>query len=416
VTTPALTTESVVRLYPLHIGEEVDEAVEVGRPDTGVFVSLPVEGATVVRWLVDRVPLMDVAERFSERFGVELDVLEFIRDLSECGFIRSVDDRELVEANSDDAQVAPRGLRLFAQLPQSRVAWLLSKPAYLAYATIWVTTITLLATRPDLRPSASRAYLDIGVLGNLVMLTCLSWLLLLFHELAHLVATRARGCNGTLDISYRLYFFVAQTDISSVRTLPRDQRYAPYLAGMTWDATVVMCCMLLQLAGAPPGVPSAICYLLVMTMLFELALFMRTDVYYVMTNMLRLGNLMGDTRRWLANLASRCIGSAPRHDLSDIPIRELRIVRWYAGVVVIGVGVLIAQLVFLGLPLLAKFLQGAASGLREGPASLSFWDGMALYAVAAAQFGLLFVAVMRERRRVAARSAAAAAGRALVDS
>ena len=417
MTALALTTDSVVRLHPLHIGEEFDEAVEVGRPETGEFVSLPPEGATVVRWLMEEVPLPDIAERFSKTFGVELDVLDFVRDLSGCGFISSIDGQELIVEALDDVPAAPQGWRLFAELPQSRVAFLLSKPAYLAYIAIWVATLSLLASRPDLRPSASRAYLDIGVIGNLVMLIGLGMVLVLLHEMAHLIATRARGCSGTLDLSYRVYFVVTQTDLTSLRTLPRNKRYAPYLAGMTCDVTVLLCCMLLLLVGAPPGVPSAISYVVIAPIIFQLAFFMRTDVYYVITNLLRLGNLMSDTRRWLANLVARLIGRVPRHDLSDIPPRELRMVRWYSVVLVAGVGVVIAHLVFLGLPLLAHIFGESVAGLREGPASAEFWDGLALYAFLALQFGLLFIGVLRERRRVAARSAAAVAGRqVLIDS
>ncbi|MFL6162941.1 MAG: hypothetical protein ACJ74U_12020 [Jatrophihabitantaceae bacterium] len=414
MTAPSLSLDSVVEMQPLHIGEEVDGAVEVGRPDTGVFVSLPVEGATVVRWLVERRPLAEISRCFLERYGVELDVPDFVRDLSGCGFVRRIDDRELAETTQGD-RPAPSGWRVLGNLPQSSVGWLLSKPAYGCYAAIWAAAAVLLITRSELRPSAGRAYQNIGVLGNLALLTVLGWLLVLLHELAHLAATRARGCSGSLDISYRLHLLVAQTDISSVRTLPHSQRYAPYLAGMTCDVTMLLGCCLLQLAGVPSGVPRALTYLLAMSLLFQLALFVRTDLYYVMTNALRLGNLMGDTRRWMANLVSRALGAAPRHDLSDIPARELRFVRWYAMVVVLGVAVVVSQFLLLGLPLLVKFIENSAAGLRAGPLTAGFWNGVALLLIVVTHFLLLGIAILRERRRVTARSATAAAGMALAE-
>jgi hypothetical protein len=411
-----LDADTVVALYRLHIGEERDGEAEVGRPETGTFIGLPSEGVALVRWLADEVPLRQVGERFMAAYGQEVDVVGFVRELSGCGFINSIDGCPLVDESPDEIAAEPRGWRLFAGLPQSRVAWLLSRPARACYVAIWVAVLALLVTRTDLRPSADGAFLNIGVLGNLAVLTGLGWLLVFMHEVAHLVAVRARGCSASLDLSHRLHLLVAQTDMTSVRVLPRNERFAPYLAGMTWDATVLLSCMLLQAGDVHSQVPQMIAYLLSMSLLFELGLYLRTDVYYVVTNVLRLGNLMQDTRRWLTNLAARGVRSAPRHDLSDIPPRELRLVRWYAIFAVVGVAITIGQFVLLGLPLLLRFARDAASGLHTGPGNLSFWDSTGLLAVLATQFGLLFIGVVRERRRRRVRAARAAAGLALIEN
>jgi hypothetical protein len=411
---------TVVALHRLHIGEEHNGESEVGRPETGTFIALPAEGVALVRWLADEVPLRQVGERFMAAYGQEVDVVGFVRELSGCGFINSINGCPLVDESpaeiASEMAAEPRGWRLLSGLPQSRVAWLLSRPARACYFAIWATVLALLVTRPDLRPSADGALLNIGVLGNLAVLTGLGWLLVFLHELAHLVAVRARGCSGSLDLSHRLHLLVAQTDMTSVRVLPRNERYAPYLAGMTWDATVLLSCLLLRAAGLASDLPQVIAYLLAMSLLFELGLFLRTDVYYVVTNLLRLGNLMYDTRRWLTNVTLRIVRAAPRHDLSDIPPRELRMVRWFAILVIVGVGVTIGQFVLLGLPLLLTFVRDSANGLYAGPGSLSFWDSAGLLAVVATQFGLLFIAVVRERRRAQARAARAAAGLALIEN
>jgi putative peptide zinc metalloprotease protein len=414
VTAVTLSDSSVVGLHPLHIGEERDGETEVGRPETGVFVSLPAEGVALVRWLQAETPLSEVAERFAAAYGIEPVLDDFVRELSGCGFVRSIDGRPLAEPDEPEME-EPRGWRLLAGLPQSRVAWLLTRPARLCYAAIWLALAAVLVTRPDVWPSADRAFLDIGDLGNLFVLTGLGWLLVFLHEVAHLVAVRARGCSGTLDVSHRLHLLVAQTDMTSVRVLPHRERYAPYLAGMTWDATLLLVCLLLQWAAVPSGLPGVIAFLLAGSLLFQFAIFLRTDVYYVATNVLRLANLMHDTRRWLANTAARALGAAPRHDLSDVPPRELRVIRWFALVAVLGVGLTIGEFLALGLPLLLAFVRDAGSGLGAGVDTVTFWDSVGLLAIVGAQFGVLLVAVDRERRRRRARRARTAAGLALID-
>jgi hypothetical protein len=321
----------------------------------------------------------------------------------------------VISEPGDAAEVdGPRGWRLLAGLPARRVAWLLGRPAHVIYAVAWIALPALLLARPDLAPSASGAFLDIGALGNLVVLTALGWLLVFLHEVAHLVALRGRDCTGALDISHRLHIVVAQTDMTSARVLRRSERYAPYLAGMTWDATLLLVCLLLRGAGVPSGIPAALAYLLAGALLFQFAIFLRTDLYYVVTNLLRLGNLMHDTRRWVVNAMAGWVGAAPRHDLSDVPPRELRFIRWFAAIMVVGVGLTIGEFVLLGLPLLLMFVREAASGLDAGVDSAAFWDSVGLLGVVAAQFSLLFIGVLRERRRRRAREAGTAAGLAVI--
>ncbi len=339
--------------------------------------------------------------------------MDFVQELSGCGFVRSVDGLPLAVADEDVADpVGPRGWRLLAGLPQQRVAWLLSGPAAVVFGLVWGSVAAMLFLRPELRPTAEDAVLDLGVLLNLVLLTAVGWLLVLLHEMAHLVAVRATGSSATLDISHRLHLLVAQTDMSSVRALPRRARYAPYLAGMTWDVTLLLGCLVLRAAGVGGPLPGFVGYLLAMSLLFQSAIFLRTDLYYVMTNLLRTGNLMQDTRHWLVNLLCRLVGSAPRHDVGAVPARELRIIRWYSGLVLVGGGAVLAQFLLLGLPLLSTFVLDAAAGLRSGPGSPAFWDGLGLLGVVLLQLGVLAVAVQRERLRRSARETAARAGRA----
>src|SRR5262249_9805124 len=156
------------------------------------------------------------------------------------------------------------------------------------------------------------------------------WSLVFLHEAAHLLAARARGCAGSLSISRRLYFLVAQTDMSGIRSVPRSQRYAPYLAGMTVDLMILLICFLLRATGTGGRITSVITYLVIIQLLFQFAIFMRTDVYYVITNWLRLGNLMHDVQQLLIGLVARMLGRSSGHDTNPIPTRERRLVRWYA--------------------------------------------------------------------------------------
>jgi hypothetical protein len=266
------------------------------------------------------------------------------------------------------------------------------------YVFVWLAVPLLFLLHPALFPSASNGILPTRVLLNLVVLQVLGWGLAFLHELAHCLAARAYGCPCFVTLGRRLYFLVAQTDLTAARTLPRKQRYGPYLAGMTWDLGVLLACTLWQLTPLRSPLAGFLAYLLLNGLIFQLAFFMRTDLYFVFTNCFRLGNLMQDTQHWLANLVCRLLRRATPYDLESIPRRELRIIRWYALFYVVGVAVAVADFLLLGLPLLLHLSSQVILGLHAGPTQLSFWDGTGYLLVVLLNFGLLFFVAWREYR------------------
>ncbi|RKN45248.1 hypothetical protein [Micromonospora endolithica] len=413
--TSALTDTTVVWLHPLHIGESEDGVCEVGRVDTGDFIELPAEGVDLVRWLGEGLPLGEVRRRFAERYGTEPDLADFLDGMASCGFLRvdaaTGDGGATVGSGgpatgagtplSPGAGPSRRGVAVLANLPPHRVSWLLAPPMRLLYVGSWLTVPLLLVLVPSLRPTPADAFLLDGVLANALVVAAVAWMLVLLHELAHAATVRALGVTGRLSISRRLWFLVAQTEMSAVRSVPRRRRYAPYLAGLTWDLLLMSACLVLQLAGLHEQLVRGVVYTLTLSVVYQFLVFMRTDIYYVLGNWLRLGDLMGDTRRWLANQTRRLVGRGPGHDLGGVPARELRIIRWYAPFYLLGSLAVTAALLALTVPAMVTMVGLAIDGLDSPVDGLAFWNGvgfLALVALQLATFGWVFVT---ERRTAA---------------
>ncbi|MGW2231384.1 hypothetical protein [Streptomyces formicae] len=351
-------------LYPLHIGVPEDGLCEVGRAETGVFIALPVEGVALVEWLGQGMPLTEVGVCFEDVFGVAPELGEFVEGLLECGFIKSIDGTPTGVAVAGQAA---RGWRLFASLPAERLGWLLSRPCLIAYRAIWVALAAVLITCPSLWPHARDTLVVSGVILNAVIVALLAWTMVFLHELAHLLAARARGAIGALSLSRRLYFLVAQTDMSGVRALPRAERYAPYLAGMTLEAGVLLGCLGLRWAGAGGGLPALLAYIVTIQLLFQCAIFLRTDLYFVLTNRLRAGSLAADTSQVLRAYGRRVRG-APAIDLSHIPQRERRLVHWYLPFYAAGIAAAVVDLALFVVPAVVTMCRRALHELTTaGP-------------------------------------------------
>ena len=142
----------------------------------------------------------------------------------------------------------------------------------------------------------------------------------------------------------------------------------------------------------------ALAYIALISILSQFAFFLRTDIYFVLANWLRLGNLMDDTRQLAANRVLSLMGRSPRFDLSAVPGRELRAARWFAGLWLVGVAAVIGEFLVLGLPVLLRMLTEAYDGLTAGPSQVAFWDGLAFVLVVTINFGLLGYLTVRDLR------------------
>jgi hypothetical protein len=388
---------TTVELYPLRYGAEVDGEHEVGRADSGVFVALPPEGVVVLRWLGEGVPVGEVRRRFQQRYGTDLAVAEFLDQLVECDFVRAVGGRPVTPAQP--AGPPPRGLRLFEDLPQRRVEWLTSRPVAVLAAAVWLAVPLLLAVHPWLVPRPADAWTSGAPTVNVLLAGVVAMATVALHELSHLLVARARGCVGTLSLSRRLFFLVAQTEMTGVRALPRRQRYAPLLAGMTWDLIVLLAMLVLRLAGAGGRVAPLVAYLLTLSLVYQCAVFMRTDLYFVLTNALRTGNLAEDTRHWLANQLARLRGRPARHDLSAVPARELRIIARYAPFYLLGVVTTTVTMLALVLPVTVRATTVALTAVTTRPNAGAVVDGLVFLALTAANVALLGWVTIRDARQ-----------------
>jgi putative peptide zinc metalloprotease protein len=395
-----ISPETVVELHRLHIGPPEDAGQhEVGRPETGVFVALPTEGVSLLNLLRQGLTLRDAEDRFAEQYGMKPELSEFIAAIIDCGFVKAIDGMPADNpADSGDPAGAPRAWRLFNNIPAHRLSWTLTRPARLLYAAIWIAVPALLAVRPDLAPRASQAIITRSAVLNTTILMTIGWLLVFLHELAHLVAARARGCSGALSLSRRFYFLVAQTDMSGVRAIPRKQRYAPYLAGLTLHLAILLACMATEAERLGGRIPGVIAYLVTIQIVFQFAIFLRTDIYYVVSNYLRLGNLSEDTSLYLKSRWNALTGRTIPDPVGAIPPRERRIVRWYSVFYVFGMLAAAANFIIFALPLIVILLLRSLETLLGNADITSKMDSAVFICLCAFNAGLPLAIMARDFR------------------
>ncbi|WP_431039129.1 hypothetical protein ACQYWQ_09605 [Streptomyces sp. P6-2-1] len=353
-----------MRLRDLVVREDREGEWIVGRMASRTFVAMPAEGVRALALLRAGTPVDEAARVLREETGEDFDVADFVTDLTALGFVARVGNRELPDV------AAPR-----ASLPRLRPAHvrLALHPALpLLVAALVAAALVVLVRRPELLPG----YRDLlwTPRGSLVLLTgaAAGWTLLYAHELAHLVTARAAGVPGHIRLGTRLQFLVMQTDISGIELAPRRHRLTAYLAGIALNLSCASAALLALATTTPGSGPhrflSAALLIALLPLPFQLMVFTRTDVYFVLQDLTGCRNLYGDGLAHARHLLRRLRPGGERAPgpSARLPARERRAVRVYSVVLVLGTAVCLSFLAAVTLPADVTLLAHAVRDLGRG--------------------------------------------------
>ncbi|MEC3920366.1 hypothetical protein [Nocardia sp. CDC160] len=338
--------ESRVRLHNIAIRQEGDGWI-AGRLETRCVVAIPLAGVVAIELLRNGHTIDEAATHMAHTEGCVFDVLSFTQDLAALGFLAAVDGRPIV--------VEPPLRASFPRIRPEYVRFALSPVVPILFLGLMLAASVALVQQPSLIPSFHEMLWSPRGSAVLALSAGAGWSLVYVHELAHLITARAAGVHARIRLSTRLQFLVAETDISGIEFAPRRHRLTAYLAGMATNLTVAAVAILIQAttnsATAAHRVLAAITVIALMSLPFECMVFMRTDVYYVLQDVLACRNLYGDGTAYV-----RYLGNRVRHFLSGsttrtvdpsfgLPDHERQAVRIYSVVVIVGT---VACLVAMG--------------------------------------------------------------------
>lgn len=370
-----------VVFHPLSIRPDGDSWV-IGRVDTGEFAAMPAVAHRAITLLSGGHTVAATAQALRRETGTDFAVADFVASLDELGFIAAVDGQ---------TRAGPQPPRpTLPWLRPRHVRWTLHPgAAWLALAVISTAAVVMICV-----PALVPRYHDLvwsrhsGLV--LAVNAALGWILVCLHEFGHLVTARAAGAPARMSLGTRLQFLAAQTDVSGVWAAPRRIRWTVYLAGITVNLVIAAGCVLLQPLSAPGGLAR---HLLAATALesvlflpFELLIFMRTDLYFLVQDAAGCANLYADGSahlRYLARRARRGLrpgDPGPRDPARALPPRERRAVRAYSWLLLSGTAASIAVAVFVTIPVTVALVAHAVAELA-GRQPAGQLDGLAAVVV-----------------------------------
>lgn len=404
-------------LHPLVYLEEGDE-VTVGRPDIDSYGIFPPDGAEVLRRLEQGMPPREAAAWYEARYHESLDIDDLIAALDELGFIREPGGTDGADADGSGVGGPGTGKAGTEDAKGATVRWqrlgaaLFSVPAWICYGLLVAWALVLMARRPDLVPRYHNVFFTDYYTVIQAALFVVAVPQLLLHEGFHALAGRRLGLRSRLRISRRLYFVVLETSLDGLVAVPRRKRYLPILAGMLADVIVTaVLTIVADLTRDPGGGLSfagrfclAFAYAVLLRILWQFSLYLRTDLYVLVSTALGCVDLHGTAMRVLRNRVNRLLGR--RHRLVDESDRhpvDRRVARWYSWLIVAGYTVSLTTFAVAIAPIVYRMFAGVIGRFTGHGASWpELLDSLVFCGFILGQLIVLAWVSVRDRRRARA--------------
>jgi hypothetical protein len=379
----------------LSLVAEGDDVV-VGNPANATFVAVPAVGGVVLSALADGRSVAEAAAAAFEHSRVEVDVEDFLATLEEAGILVY-----------EQGAALSGEVRWISGVPSWLVRPLFGKVAWSCYALALVFVMVGMVAEPALRPSFEDYLFLPDPMLSMLCLYAMSVVVMVTHESWHWLAGRAAGVPARFRLSYRGAFLAAETDLSLLLTRPRRQRYGPMLAGPAFDVSLLALAIGLRWAYFALGLPlpdvlarmlGALTLMIVINLVLQCAVFLRTDLYAVLACALHCENLYRTS--WLT-LKKRLlpVSAEESAELDSAGRRDRSVARWFSVLYLIGMLGMFWFLLTYMLPAAGGWLFWVARDIMSlSIGSLAFWEAATIALLVVSSTLAPLPLALRERR------------------
>ncbi|MFD2444153.1 PqqD family protein [Bacillus sp. CGMCC 1.16607] len=403
-----ITFQSKIKMHRLKSRIEDDDEVVIGRVDTGEYILLPKIGIEIIDLLDEGKSIGEVKHIIEERYCEEVDVLDFAKDLiMDYKFAYMLDGIIVNEQDKTKDHLA--------WIPGKVGDYLFGKMGYMIYIVIILSCLfPLVLSEGMVYPHYSDIFITSYSSINILLTVSISWFFLGIHEIAHLISAKSLGIGSRIRLSHRLFFMVAETNMSNIVLVEPKKRYRAFLAGMALDGmflSIVFWIQYLHEIGLFSLLPTTLSifkllgYIFFMGLSFQFMFFMQTDIYYTITTFLRCNNLIVNTRLFLMMKVKKKLTLHQQSEWEGVSLKEKKVIKWYSWVYVLGISWAIIFFLSYTFPQLIEFYSNSFRSVFKFPFQLWFFiDGIFYLTITSIPFVVVIWSWMRTLKRNKIRS------------
>lgn len=368
-----LKLDSLMTLFPVSIRKDKKNYI-VEEPISGDFFEMPKICIDAIARINEGHTLGAIQEELKDKYPNEdVDMIDFGGQLVELGLVQELDGE--VIAKKKEPKAAKGG---FTWLPPPLGRFFFNKVSNKIYLIFLLINIALMVVNPGLFPHYQDIFLFDSMMFNIVTYMGISLLLIIVHEFGHIFAIRSYGLPTKLGIGNRLIFVVFETDLTSAWKLEPKQRNILYFAGMSFEQTILLIALTLQLLFPEAnaifiGVLGIIVFDIFIKTIYQCCFYMKTDIYYFVENITGSYNLMESGKHYLSKWLPFLKKGSSKNQMFD---GEQKFVRLYSIFYLVGILLMVSLIIFYFLPLLYHAYSQVFMNLgSQTPAA--FWDAVA---------------------------------------
>ncbi|WP_251554199.1 hypothetical protein [Neobacillus muris] len=367
-----ITIYSRLCLTPIVIRKDKQRYI-VEDTNTGEFYEMPTICIDAIKMIKNGESLSKVEQELMKTYPhEEVNLLDFAQQLLDFHLVAEIDGVKVHLTKKRKEELG------FLWINPKFGSLFFNHIARYFYLVLFGIIILLFILRPSLLPQYKDLFVfDLMVL-NIPTWVAISAVLMLVHELGHILAMRFHNLPTKLEVGNRLFLVVLETDMSSAWKLPSKERNVLYFAGLCFDTTVLFLALISQIVfenGSETflGILKVMVLDIVIRVIYQCCIYMKTDLYFVFENVTGCYNLMESAQDVIKSIFSMKKSSTNSSVMYE---NERSIINVYAIFYFLGVCLTISLFVFYYIPQLLFALQKVLPGFLKGPSTLPFWDAM----------------------------------------
>ncbi|AZU60840.1 hypothetical protein [Neobacillus mesonae] len=365
-----LSIKSSLLLVPLQIRIDKKHYI-VEDKISGEFYEMPEVCIAAIKLMDNGKTLDEIEHQLKEQYpNEEVDLLDFAEQLLELQLIAEIDGVKVEKEEKENHSLG------YLWISSRLGKFFFNKTAYLIYITLFFVNVFVFVIHPSLFPNYKDLFIFDYMFLNIPIWMVVSFILVLVHELGHVLAMRASNLPTKLGVGHRLFFVVLETDMSLAWKLPSKKRNILYLAGLCFDTVILFLALAGQLVFANgPGIFLSILQVIVLDtfirMVYQCCIYMKTDLYYLFENVSGCYNLMENAQQQLSKLIPFW---KPAQQEEVMYEDEKRTVLFYSIFYLLGVGLTLLLFAVYYIPQLLFALKKVLPGFSQGMTTMPFWD------------------------------------------
>lgn len=378
---------SRIKAFDITIQKGRPGKIVVGSKETNSYIIVDEAWNNFIEILDDSLTLSEIAQKLNHLYPKNFEAKRALTRLKMM-VIYLIENKLIYKVNGQIIYKSKKQKDVKSFISNS-VFWVIAIPV-LTFAVLSVFVLT--KSFPVPQDFFWSKYLSLCLLSSFIF----TWVSALFHEAAHLFIARMNGIKGKLRLSHRLNFLVVETYFPDIYALSKKARIAIYISGIIIDMSIIT-----VLYGLVPltnhGIVGQLILLEWLSILWQFFFFMKTDVYFVIKEIVGLENLYTYAKMKILNIFKF------RRDISFLNKRENRIVNIYAAFFVIGTFIGLFRYGFYHIPILMTLIAGSIGKIASGfinQNGVLFFDGLVVLVIEIILNALLIFTVFRKKVRV----------------